>query len=234
MFITITNVSKGKPFTLQEPIDNTDGKMKIGIRSISMWVGWYNIYKEQTCRWGLKAAGASHKINIKPGLYNFNQLAEVLTSEVENLTLSVNPINGLIDMAVPPGIQLFLTEAVRYLLGIDDSDWLEGEYEGDREVEFIPKQIHINLRQLSASNNLLNNDQNFESSQVLGFIPMSLKSKNLLGGYIEKTISNPIFKRLTSGSIHELDFDFKVEWGNEKMYKLDNHSQPIKLVLEIK
>ena len=51
MFITITNASKGKPYTLQEPIDNSNGKLMIGIQSISMWVGWYNIYEEQTWRW---------------------------------------------------------------------------------------------------------------------------------------------------------------------------------------
>jgi hypothetical protein len=234
MFITITDASKGKPFKLTDPIENSNGEKKIGISSISMWVGWYNIYEEQTCRWA-REGEASNEISINPGLYNFNQLAEVLTSEVENLTLSVNPINGLIDLTVPPGIQLFLTEPIRYILGIDEIAWLKGEYEGDNMVEFVPKQIHINLKQLSTSNNLQCGMQSrLQSSQVLGFIPMSLKSKNLLGGYIEKTFSNPIFKRLTSGSINELEFDFIVEWGNGKMFKLNNHSQPIKLVLEIK
>jgi hypothetical protein len=140
---------------------------------------------------------------------------------------------------VPPGIQLFLTEPIRYILGIDETDWLEGEYEGDNTVDFVPKQIYINLKQLSTSNNMqsLPTSYTLQSSQVLGFIPMSLRYIKLLGlfgEYIEKTFSNPIFKSLTSGSINELEFDFIAEWGNGKMFKLNNHSQPIKLVLEIK
>jgi hypothetical protein len=45
---------------------------------------------------------------------------------------------------------------------------------------------------------------------------------------------NPHFKRLTTGVINELDFDFMVEWGNGVKHKLDNHGLPIDLVLEIK
>ena len=51
MFITLRDVSKGKPLSLNKSIENCK---QIGIRTVYMWVGWYNIYKEQSWRWGPK------------------------------------------------------------------------------------------------------------------------------------------------------------------------------------
>ena len=40
-------------------------------------------------------------------------------------------------MIIPAGYQVWLPEAIRYLLGLEDEDWLSaGEYEGDLPVEF--------------------------------------------------------------------------------------------------
>ena len=49
MFITLTDASRGKPYCLNQPIESC---RQIGIRTIFMWVGWYNIYTEQTWRDG--------------------------------------------------------------------------------------------------------------------------------------------------------------------------------------
>ena len=43
MFITISDAAKGKPFSLQ--------CNKIAIHIIDMWIGYYNTYEDQTCRW---------------------------------------------------------------------------------------------------------------------------------------------------------------------------------------
>ena len=47
MFITIKDASKGKPYTLEDPFDNSGGKLTIGIKSIFIWIGWFNIYEEE-------------------------------------------------------------------------------------------------------------------------------------------------------------------------------------------
>ena len=49
MFITLRDVSKGKPYSLNQSIESCK---QIGIKTIFMWVGWYNIYEEQSWRWG--------------------------------------------------------------------------------------------------------------------------------------------------------------------------------------
>ena len=138
-------------------------------------------------------------------------------------------------MIIPAGYQVWLPEAIRYLLGLEDEDWLSaGEYEGDRAFEFSPKRLFIYLKQLPTSknfeNNFKNNTQHLEPSQLLGVIPISSKK---FGEYTTISFDNPLFENLNCNSINELDFDFKIEWANGKRDKLDNHSQPIDLILEI-
>ena len=41
-------------------------------------------------------------------------------------------------------------------------------------------------------------------------------------------------KSRTAKGENRSSFDFKIEWANSKHDKLDNHSQPIDLLLEIK
>ena len=108
-----------------------------------MWVGWYNIYREQSWRWAEEGEPRnSTEVEIQPGLYSFSDLVEILTSQVEGFVITVNKTNGLINMILPAGYQVWLPEAIRYLLGLEDEDWLSaGEYEGDRAVEFSPKRL---------------------------------------------------------------------------------------------
>ena len=211
MFITLRDVSKGKPLSLNKSIENCK---QIGIRTIFMWVGWYNIYEEQSWRWGPDQEN-SIEVKIQPGLYSFSDLVETLTSQVEGFTITVNRTNGLINMIIPAGYEIWLPEAIRYLLGLEDDDWLRAEYEGDRAVEFSPKRLLIYLKQLSTSTNfeskhLQKNQLGLEPSQLLGVIPISSKS---FGEYTTVSFDNPLFKDLNC-NINELDFDFKIEWAN--------------------
>ena len=133
MFITLADASRGKPYSLNQPLE---GCRQIGIRTIFMWVGWYNIYTEQTWRWTLEnSPNNSTEVKIQPGLYSFSDLVQMLTGQVEGFTITVNRTNGLINMIIPAGYQVWLPEAIRYLLGLEDEDWLSaGEYEGDFPV----------------------------------------------------------------------------------------------------
>ena len=88
------------------------------------------------------------------------------------------------------------------------------------------------MKQLSTSTNFEpSKNQRLEPSQLLGVIPISSKK---FGEYSTISFDSPLFKNLNCSSINELDFDFKIELANGKRDKLDNHSQPIDLILEIK
>ena len=116
MFITLTDASRGKPYSLNQPIESCK---QIGIRTIFMWVGWYNIYTEQTWRWAQEGEPRnSTEVKIQPGLYSFSDLVQMLTGQVESFTVTVNRTNGLINMIIPAGYQVWLPEAIRYLLGL--------------------------------------------------------------------------------------------------------------------
>ena len=232
MFITLSDVSKGKPYSLNQSIESCK---QIGIRSITMWIGWYNIYEEQSCRWGpTNIPRESTEFKIQPGLYSFSDLVEILTSQVEGFTITVNKTNGRINMIIPLNYQVWLPEALLYLLGLEDQVWLTaGEYEGDRAVDFLPKRLLIYLKQLSTSNNFesTGKSQQLVPSQLFGVVPISSKS---FGECTTINFDYPLFKDLNCSSINELDFEFVMEWANGKRDKLDNHSQPIDLTLEIK
>ena len=98
-------------------------------------------------------------------------------------------------------------------------------------MNFRLRDFLIYLKQLSTSANFESKNQRLEPSQLLGVIPISSKK---FGEYTTVSFDNPLFKNLNCSSINELDFDFKIEWANGKRDKLDNHSQPIDLILEVK
>ena len=68
--ITINDVSKGKTFRLQDPLEQGN---EIAIHRIDMWIGYYNIYEDQSCRWGREGEQESQEFAVESGLYNFTE-----------------------------------------------------------------------------------------------------------------------------------------------------------------
>ena len=230
MFIKINDITKGT-FRLPTPIDNRDRHLQIGIKSIGYWVGFYNIYEEQICRWGSQREN-SKEFKIKPGLYTFKELSRTLRKKVQGLNITLDKTTGLIDLSIPENVDVWLTEPIRYVLGLNEDKWFERPGEtGDRPVEFLPAGgISIYLDELSTSN-LSTKQDNLVNSNLLGDIPML--SENF-GQYYSIQYDKPKFLNLTAGEIHQLEFSLKINWGNNVEHVLDNHSMPISLELEIK
>ena len=223
MFITINDCAKGKPFKLQQITDGV-----VAIHRIDMWIGYYNIYEDETCLWARDGEN-SQEFTVESGLYNFEELTKKL-AVIDNLTITADKTKGLAEISVPAGFQMYLTEPVRYLLGIQEAIWLTGEYVSDRAVEFTPKRLLIYLRQISTTGNYENKNLQIQPSELLCSIPLSAAP---IGSFQTIKFDNPFFKQLQPG-VDKLDFDFKVEWGNEVRHELGNHGQPIDLLLEIK
>lgn len=230
MRIRIDDATKGS-FTLPQPIDNRNGQLKIGIRSIGYWVGIYNIYEDQPCRWGRSGEDGTD-FTIKPGLYNFKEISRDLRKAVKGLNLVLNKTNGIIELSIPGGVILWLPEAVKYMIGLEDDQWLQGDYVGDKPVEFVPAGgISIYLDEISTTDNYSTSKSgNIINSNLLGHIPML--SENF-GQYFSLYYDNPTFVNLTTGLINQLEFRFKLGWRNGVQHKLNNHSMPISLELEI-
>jgi len=231
MRIRIDDVSKGT-FTLPASLDNSEGRLKIGIKSVGFWVGLYNIYEKQRCSY-VRNAEAHASFTIQPGLYNFKEISRDLRKAVKGLNISLDKNTGLIDLSIPENVLLYLPEPVRYMLGLDDDDWLHGDNIGDRPVEFLPARgVNIYLNKLSTSKNFsADKSGHIISSNLLGNIPML--SENF-GQYVYLHYDNPIFIDLAAGEINQLEFELKLYWQSGNQDQLNNHSMPVSLELEIK
>ena len=58
----------------------------MGLKSITYWVGWYNLTGKHYI------VTKSKKIDLEPGLYNFNDIKQIFANE--SISLSVNNTNN--------------------------------------------------------------------------------------------------------------------------------------------
>ena len=119
MFYTITNVQREEPCQLQIPINNPDGRLKVGLRSVTYAVGWYNVEEGETIVYR-ENGGQEKTLRVTPGLYGFEQLKEIIDGIDGEFQIVVNRVNGLIAMAVGIGWEIKMTDGLLSLLGLDD------------------------------------------------------------------------------------------------------------------
>ena len=228
MFITLTNVQKGVSVSLLEPIDNRDGRLRVGLRSITYTIGWYNIEKEETVHWIISQSDR-RVTSIPVGLYNFTQLKEILEKD-EFITLSVSEVNGLAAINVFDKVRgAYLPDGVLSLLGQSAPRGHNvllppGVYTSSKPVDFSAnlKTLRIHLDQINTTCNIVDGAR----SSLL----TSVAVENCPFGAV-RTIrnENPEFKRLQQGTISEL----KVTMMNTLNNRVDNHDLPCSVVLEI-
>jgi len=51
MFHTLTNVQDETALLLQQPINNQNGNLRVGLRSITYTIGWFNVGPQETISW---------------------------------------------------------------------------------------------------------------------------------------------------------------------------------------
>ena len=143
MFHTLSNVQRGEAIPLLQCIENRDGHLSIGLRSITFAAGWYNIEKGKKFSWKNTGSAVEESLTIPPGLYGFDRLQEVLKGASHTLTVCGE--NELITLTVAPGWAIRLSDGLLALLGLDDGlggVWLDaGVYTGDRPVNFATRQM---------------------------------------------------------------------------------------------
>jgi hypothetical protein len=223
MFHTLTDVQLGKAVNLQQCIDNRSANLRIGLRSFSHYVGWYNTLAGETFEWW-EVAGQTNTICITPGLYSLDALVNLLRMELVTCQLEVSTVNGIVKMTIPNGYECRLSAGLLSLLGLDDYGWLDaGIYVGDRPLDFsYPKALYIHLDQLSTTNNMVDG----APSSLLAIIPMSLKG---FGEVNTIYYSNPEFRLLQCGTIDELKLRITDSYGQS----IDNHGLPFTAVLQL-
>ena len=223
MFHTLSNVQRGEAIPLLQCIDNRDGRLAVGLRSITFAAGWYNIEKGKNT-----GTGAEESLTIPPGLYGFNRLKEVLkgASSSSTHTLTVCGENGLITRTVASGWAILLSDGLLALLGLDDGlggVWLDdGVYTGDRPVNFATRQmLWVHLEELNTSENITDG----APSTLLACVGLG---RHAFGDINTVRMECPEFKRLCDGTISELKVSIRDAYG-----KISNQDLPIHVALEL-
>ncbi len=140
MFVTLTNVQMGGVQLLQQTIDNREGKLTIGLRSFICWVGWHNVPPGEFVTWKNSTHG---KLAIAPGLYCFDQLAELVSGTVSGLVISVDKATGVITFVVPVHCKFQFSSGLASLLGLP-TDWLRtGTHTGAALINMWPRALHV-------------------------------------------------------------------------------------------
>lgn len=217
IFHTLTHIQAGKPYQLQSYIDNRESDKAVGLRSLTYWVGWYNVKGKQYI------ATKNKRIDLEPGLYNFSDLKDIFSNE--GTELSVNKTNGLITLEIPPSTEIQLSSGILSLLGIVSKHGrlAAGRHTGDKIVDFAqPKELRIYLDQINTATNYVNG----APSTLLTIIPVSDRP---FGKAVACRFECPVFKKLINGCITELS----VRITDENDTVLNNHGLPITVELLI-
>ena len=223
MYHILTNVQNNESKSLQVPIDNRRGGLKIGLRSITYTVGWFNVGENQ----GVSNAASTKE--VPPGLYGVKDLQTII-HEFTNAVLDINRANGLVSLTIPENEEIRLTDQLLILLGLDDGlngrALTAGEYIGDRPVNFTNiRNLYVHLDQVNSNSNFING----APSNLLTTVGVSDKNFERFGDIHTFRIISPEFKRLQNGTINELKISILDEYS-----KVIETNLPISITLEIK
>ena len=225
MFHTLSNVQRGEAIPLQRCIDNRDGRLSIGLRSITFAVGWYNIEHGETFSWR-STGGSEETLNIPPGLYGFDRLKEILKGARH--TLAVSRESGLITLEVAPERGICLSDGLLALLGLDDGlggVWLDaGVYTGDRPVNFATRQmLWVHLEEINTTENIVDG----APSTLLTGIGLG---RHAFGDINTVRMECPEYKRLRDGTVDELKVSIRDASSGKA---ISNQDLPIHVTLEV-
>jgi len=227
MFHVLTNIQDGAAVGLQQSINNRNGSMRVGLRSLTVTVGWYSVEAGEMLSWRRSGSLEEGSFEFSPGFYRVSRMMNLMRSKAREYAIfRVSSFTGLITLEILDGWELRFTDGLLSLLNIDDGlqgTWLDsGTYEGDRAGNFTgTKTLGVHLHQLSTTANFVDG----APSTLLALVGLDNYS------YIAtKTIrfENPEFKRLIKDSISEL----KVTICDDTGKIIDNNQQHISLGLE--
>ena len=224
MFHTLLNVQDGVAVSLQQCVDNRKNDLRVGLRSLTWCVGWFN-WEGGGAMW-LRRRGSStvSPCVIPAGLYSESQVTDRLTTFISGLHIAVSEHDGIMTLSVPTGYEVKLSEPLRQLYGLDDMGWLDaGQYKGNRPVNFLPsKTVGVRLHQLNTTSNVVNG----APSNILTYLPAHCLE---FGKVWSINFNSPEMKLLQGGAVTEL----KIELVDASGQKINNNSLPVQVTLEI-
>ena len=222
MFHTISKIQE--PIHLRESIDNCNKNLRVGLRSITYTVGWYNIKDGDFIAWRQSDSTRPDRIVVPPGLYSFKQLKELLESLDSIESVAMNKENGLIKINIASGYILYLSKGLMKILGLNDQRQFSDIVDGDHPVNFAKKVLYVYLEQINSKNNIVDG----LGSNLLACI--GLEGCHSFGSIHTVRFVKPEYKLLQNSTINEWKIIIKDEDNNI----LDNNNLSVYISIEIK
>ena len=223
MFITLTRLNDEEAPVINPVISNKDGGLYVALRGFNYEVGYHNIGEMSV--FVLRPSTREYDtITVPGGLYTIEQLSRYLTKNIPALVVRITK-SRLAEISIKAGFAVRIEDDLRQILGIDEALLRGGEkYVGNRPVRLpIPhKWFYIYLNQLSTSSNLVDG----APSSLLAIVPATADGDSV----VRINPSNPMYKRLQVGNIHQLSLRVL----NERGEIFDNNKKPMTAVLEIR
>ena len=223
MFITLTRLNDEEAPVINPVISNKDGGLYVALRGFNYEVGYHNIGEMSV--FVLRPSTREYDtITVPGGLYTIEQLSRYLTKNIPALVVRITK-SRLAEISIKAGFAVRIEDDLRQILGIDET-LLQGgkKYVGNWPVRLpIPhKWFYIYLNQLSTSSNLVDG----APSSLLAIVPATADGDSV----VRINPSNPMYKRLQVGNIHQLSLRVL----NERGEIFDNNKKPMTAVLEIR
>ena len=223
MFITLTQLHDEEAPVINPVISNKDGGLYVALRGFNYEVGYHNIGEMSV--FVLRPSTREYDtITVQGGLYTIEQLSRYLTKNVPALIVRITK-SRLAEINIKDGFAVRIEDDLRQILGVGET-LLQGgkKYVGNWPVRLpIPhKWFYIYLNQLSTSSNLVDG----APSSLLAIVPATADGDSV----VRINPSNPMYKRLQVGNIHQLSLRVL----NERGEIFDNNKKPMTAVLEIR
>ena len=223
MFITLTRLNDEEAPVINPVISNKDGGLYVALRGFNYEVGYHNIGEMSV--FVLRPSTREYDtITVPSGLYTIEQLSRYLTKNVPALIVRITK-SRLAEINIKDGFAVRIEDDLRQILGVGET-LLQGgkKYVGNWPVRLpIPhKWFYIYLNQLSTSSNLVDG----APSSLLAIVPATADGDSV----VRINPSNPMYKRLQVGNIHQLSLRVL----NERGEIFDNNKKPMTAVLEIR
>ena len=223
MFITLTRLNDEEAPVINPVISNKDGGLYVALRGFNYEVGYHNIGEMSV--FVLRPSTREYDtITVPGGLYTIEQLSRYLTKNIPALVVRITK-SRLAEISIKAGFAVRIEDDLRKILGIDENLLQGGEkYVGNRPVRLPTpnKWFYIYLNQLSTSSNLVDG----APSSLLAIVPATADGDSV----VRINPSNPMYKRLQVGNIHQLSLRVL----NERGEIFDNNKKPMTAVLEIR
>ena len=114
LYQTLSHVQTGDPVQLQQPIDNCDGNLCVGLKYINYTVGWYDIDLPENALilWNTDPQStlpfsSQYIINDRPGVWSYTALADKMNAYSDKCSILLNRTTGKITLTVNPTYTIF-------------------------------------------------------------------------------------------------------------------------------